>query len=368
MAQTAKKPRMDSKTLMRNTLTAIIFLVIATVFAGIFYMLSPNSANVAIIYMLAVILIARNTEGYVPGIVAAVISVVCVNFVFTYPYMELNFILTGYPIAFLGMMTVAMLTSALTTRTKKQNQILMEQEKLLMDADKETMRANLLRAVSHDLRTPLTSIIGTSDAYLECGDDMGDEEKRGMVREINEDANWLLHMVENLLSVTRINEESARVNTLPEPVEEVISEAILRIRKRLPGIIINVRVPDELLIVPMDATLIEQVLINLLENAYYHSGVDGPVDLYVVKEAETADFHVRDYGRGIDPERINSIFDGAGGDPGQSADSHKGMGIGLSICKTIIVAHGGEIYVQNTDPGVEFVFTLPLGDGDYDGE
>ncbi len=367
MEQNAGKQRMDGKTLLRNTLTAIIFLIIATLCSAIFYMLSPNSANAAIIYMLAVMLIARYTEGYVPGIVAAAISVICINFVFTYPYMELNFLITGYPIAFLGMMTVAMLTSALTTRTKKQNRILIEQEKLLMDADKEKMRANLLRAVSHDLRTPLTGIIGTSDAYLECADDLDEEEKRNMVRGINEDANWLLNMVENLLSVTRINEDNARVNTVPEPVEEVVSEAVVRIKKRLPGMNINVRVPDEFLMVPMDATLIEQVIINLLENAYFHSGVDSPIDLYVEKADDKVIFHVRDRGRGIDPERIESIFDGEGSDLGQSADSHKGMGIGLTICKTIITAHGGGIYAQNTDPGVEFIFTLPLEE-DNNGE
>ncbi len=360
MARKEKKARMDRKTLMHNTIICIAFMVIATICSVIFYMLSPSSASVAIIYMLAVMLVARYTDGYVPGIVAAVISVVAVNFVFTYPYLQLNFALTGYPIAFLGMMTVAFITSALTTQAKQQNRMLIEQEKLLMQAEKETMRANLLRAVSHDLRTPLTGIIGMSDTYLERGDSLSEDEKREMIQGIKEDANWLLNMVENLLSVTRINEEDARVSTVPEPVEEVVAAAVLRIKKRLPDISIRVRVPDELLMVPMDATLIEQVLINLLENAYFYSGVKETIDLYVEKGEKTAVFHVRDYGKGIDPSRMKDIFDGAGTESGQSIDSHKGMGIGLTICKTIVTAHDGEIYVRNMNPGAEFIFTLPL--------
>lgn len=110
-------------------------------------------------FVLAVMLVARFTTGYVPGIVASLIGVVCVNYVFTYPYMTLNFTIDGYPITFVGMMVVSSVTSTLTTRMKKQSKILHEREKLLMEAEKETMRANLLRAVSHDLRTPLTGII-----------------------------------------------------------------------------------------------------------------------------------------------------------------------------------------------------------------
>jgi two-component system sensor histidine kinase KdpD len=359
---------MDHKSLIRNIWVTMALLVIATAAAYAFFVASQNSTSVAILYVLAVMLVARSTDGYVPGIVASFIGVICVNYVFTYPYMKLNFSVDGYPVTFLGMMAVSGITSALTTRYKKQNLLLMEQEKLLMEAEKETMRANLLRAVSHDLRTPLTSIIGMADTYLENAANLPEEEKCRMVRGISEDANWLLNMVENLLSVTRIHVGDTRVNTVPEPVEEVVSEAVLRLRKRLPQIQIHVRVPEEFLMVPMDATLIEQVIINLCENAYYHCGVDTPIEFFVEKEDHEVTFHVRDYGRGIDPDRIATIFDGAGTDPNESGDSHKGMGIGLTICKTIVNAHHGQIYAQNHMQGVEFTFTLPMGEETKDSE
>ncbi len=342
-----------------NIVITVGIFVIATMLAVAFFHYSLNSTSVAIIYILAVMLVARYTNGYVPGVVASFLGVICVNYVFTYPFMRLNFSIDGYPITFVAMALISGLTSMLTTQSKKQNQILNEQEKLLMEAEKETMRANLLRAVSHDLRTPLTGIIGMADAYLADSGRLTEEEKSYMVKGISEDANWLLNMVENLLSVTRIQVGGTRVNTSLEPLEEVVSEAVQRLRKRLPQARVQVQVPEEFLMVPMDAMLIEQVIINLLENGVYHSGAE-KIDLYVIKEDKEAVFHIRDYGKGIAPERLETIFDGGGTEENQSGDSHRGMGIGLSICKTIVNAHEGTIWANNWEQGAEFVFTLPL--------
>lgn len=269
--------------------------------------------------------------------------------------MNFNFSIDGYPVTFLGMLLVSSITSTTTTRFKKQSQLLNEREKLLVEAEKETMRANLLRAVSHDLRTPLTSIIGLADTALNDSPEMTEEKRRELLEGIREDANWLLNMVENLLSVTRIRVGDTHVNTSPEPLEEVVAEAVQRFRKRLPQTKVDVKVPDEFLMVPMDATLIEQVIINLLENAVYHSGTDEPIEFYVEKREAYVAFHIRDYGKGIDPERLKTIFDGAGIEPNASGDSHKGMGIGLTICKTIINAHNGTIEAANRLKGAEFI-------------
>jgi len=353
---------LERHALLTNCLVTILVMTLATVAAYAFFHYSKNSTSVAIVYVLAVMLVARYTYGYVPGIIATIIGVGCVNYVFTYPYMKMNFTIDGYPVTFLGMGFVSGITSALTTRFKKQSQLLNEQEKKLMEAEKETMRANLLRAVSHDLRTPLTAIIGLANAYLEGGDQLDEQEKSEMVKGIQEDAGWLLNMVENLLSVTRIRVEGAKLSTSPEPVEEVVSEAVQRLRKRLPGAVVRVRVPDEFLMVPMDAVLIEQVIINLLENAVYHSGVNTGIDFFVEKEEKDLAFHVRDYGKGISPDRLGTIFDGGGMDSNASGDSHKGMGIGLTICKAIINAHQGSIQAFNRSQGAEFIFTLPLGE------
>ena len=145
-------------------------LAVATCLSYIFFHIMDNpTANIALCYILALFLTARFTSGYFYGLFASLFGVVCVNFLFTYPYFALDFTLTGYPITFIAMFSISIATSALTTNMKEQAKVLSEREKLLMEAEKEKMRANLLRAISHDLRTPLTSIIGSSTVYLENG-------------------------------------------------------------------------------------------------------------------------------------------------------------------------------------------------------
>ena len=158
------------------------------------------------------------------------------------------------------MLTITIITSATTTRLKKQALLISEREKVLVEADKEKMKANLLRAISHDLRTPLTSIIGAASSYTENSNHLTEEEKTELVTQINDDANWLLNMVENLLTVTRIQNDESHVSTSLEVVEEVVSEAVQRLRKRIPHAKINVSIPEAFLMVPMDPLLIEQVI------------------------------------------------------------------------------------------------------------
>lgn len=357
---------MPRESLIRNIIITFFYLTIATIASTLFFVTTQNTTNVAILYMLATMLIARHTEGYVPGIIASLAGVVGINFIFTYPYMELNFTLDGYPLTFIGMMIISTITSTLTTHLKEQTRILNERERLLMDAEKEKMRANLLRAISHDLRTPLTGIIGTSASYLEHGAQMQEAEKKHLVETIAEDANWLLHMVENLLSVTRIQGETARVVTTLEPLEELVPAAVTRFHKRLPDSTVQISIPEEFIMIPMDATLIEQVIINLLENAVYHSDSTEPITLQVTMTEDYARFSIKDSGKGIPEDLLDTLFDGYSNGINQGSDSHKGMGIGLSICKTIINAHQGELYARNHQHGAEFIFTLPKGDETYE--
>lgn len=358
--------KMSKKELLRNILLTLICLLLATAISFVMLFLGGNTNNVATLYMLAIVLISRYSTGYVPGVISSFISVICINYVFTYPYMAFNFIMEGYPITFIAMLIISTITSASTSHLKWQSQVLSERDKMLMEAEKETMRANLLRAISHDLRTPLTGIIGSSSAYLENCQIMTDKEKTNLVSNIREDAHWLLNMVENLLSITRIRENGPQVIKQLQPLEEVASEAIQRFHKRLPEVTVLPSVPHELIMIPMDAILIEQVIINLLENATYHSNSTDPISLSVLIHDGYACFEVRDKGTGIAPERLATIFDGYTTSPNNSGDSHKGMGIGLSICKTIIAAHGGTISAANEEHGAVFTFTLPLGEDAYE--
>ena len=213
------------------------------------------------VFVLAVLLTSRFTNGYLFGTLAAFLSVIGINYIFTFPYWEFNFTMTGYPLTFFVMLCVSLITCTMTTKIKQQEQFRMESER-------EKMRANLLRSVSHDIRTPLTSIIGSTSAILETPD-LSLEQQHQLLEDVRDDAQWLVRVVENLLSITRMGEDT-RITKQSEAAEEVLGEVARKFRKHYPGVKISVAVPDELLIVPMDAILIEQVMTNLLENAVRH--------------------------------------------------------------------------------------------------
>lgn len=338
--------------------TLFIITSVAMIFRGI---IDNPDVNITMFYVLGIAFVARYTSGYLWGFFFSVCSVVCINYFFTYPYHVFNMTLEDYPVTFAAMLIIYLLTSAMTTDMKKQAEILAKQEKELMEAQKEKMRANLLRAVSHDLRTPLTGIIGNSDSYMRMEDELSQSEKLHIVENINNDANWLLNMVENLLSVTRIDNSTAKVNKSLETVDEVVSSAVIRFKKRFPQVQLKVKLPEDVIMLMMDAMLIEQVLINLLQNSQIHSHTVKPIELAVEEKDTKIWFRIRDYGIGIDEDRLETIFDGEGykKDNNVRSDGHKGMGIGLSICKTIVNAHSGNIYVRNHTEGSEFYFYLP---------
>ena len=236
-----------------------------------------------------------------------------------------------------------------------------EQRRIIIESEKEKMRSNLLRAISHDLRTPLTGILGASSAILESGENLDKNTHDKLILNIKEEAQWLIRMVENLLSVTRINEGTMNVEKSFEAVEEIVEEAIRNIRKRFPERKVSVKVPEELLTVPMDGTLIEQVLINLLENAMKHSPNDSIIEVEVKKEKRYAIFEVRDNGEGIAEKDFPYLFESYIPNGKRSSDSSRGMGIGLSICMSIIKAHHGKLEAVNRkEGGAIFIFKLPL--------
>ena len=362
-AQAAAEGRKGAKHYGKDAAFLLLVFLLTTLAAFVFKAIVPTEYedNMAMFYVLGIIFVARYTDGYVWGILFCILSILSVNFFFTYPYQNFNLTIEGYPMIFASMLIIYLITSTMTTNIKKQAKILSEQEKQLMEAQKEKLRANLLRAISHDLRTPLTGIIGNSESYLRMEKEMSDEEKKEIVRNIENDASWLLNMVENLLSVTRINNETAKVTKFDEPVEEVVSAAVAAFRKRFPDAEVKVSIPENVMMVMMDAMLIEQVLINILQNAYIHAQSKKPTELTVSEDEDWVWFSIKDYGVGIDEKKIETIFDGEDyqRDQDSGADGHKGMGIGLSICKTIVDAHGGDVKARNHGDGSEFYFCLP---------
>lgn len=311
----------------------------------------------SMIFVLAVMLVSRMTTGYLYGTLASIVAVILVNYAFTYPYFEFNFTISGYPLTFITMMAVSLITSTMTTQIK-------EHEKIRLETEKEKMRANLLRAVSHDLRTPLTSIVGSTSAILDNDGKLSREEEIRLLQEAREDAEWLVRMVENLLSVTKINAGNAKIKMETEVVEEIVAEGVQKFKKHFPDQRVVVQVPEEFLMVQMDAILIEQVLNNLLENAVLHSGSREQIELSVQRQDMQVIFRVRDHGKGIPEQEKEAIFQGYFyGREEEGSDRKKNMGIGLSVCMTIIKAHQGDMWAENAaDGGAVFYFSLPLAE------
>ena len=337
------------------------FLIFAGIFACavelciLLRMADSSDGFASPVFVLAVLLISRFTNGYLFGTLAAVLSVIGINYIFTYPYWEFNFTLAGYPLTFLTMFGVSIVTCTMTTKIK-------QQEKLRVEGEKEKMRANLLRSVSHDIRTPLTSIVGATSTLLET-EGLSREEQRELLEDARNEAQWLIRVVENLLSITRMGDARAQLSKSPEAAEEILGEAARKFRKRFPNIRVTVAVPDELLLVPMDAILIEQVLSNLLENAAVHGQTVSCIQLNVQREEAYACFTVRDDGCGIPPKELPKLFDGTlKRSETPSGDGKRNMGLGLSVCMAIVRAHGGTMQAKNLDHGAEFSFRLPLSE------
>lgn len=304
-----------------------------------------------------VFLISMLTPGYVYGIIAAFAGTIVINYAFTFPYFRLNFTIPTNLFSAITMIIIAVLTSALTTKVKYH-------EAVKAEGEKERMRANLLRAVSHDLRTPLTTIYGSATALLDDTGSLSEPQKEKMLRGIKEDSEWLVRMVENLLSITRIDSGKVKIVKSPVVLEELIDSVILKFRKRYPNQLLELDIPDEIALIPMDAILIEQVIINILENAVQHAAGMTRLSLRVCLLANQAIFEIQDDGCGIREDRLPRLFTGFFAPEDAPADSQRrNAGIGLSVCATIIKAHGGDIDARNLKTGgAVFRFTLNLED------
>lgn len=317
---------------------------------------AKTNALIPAIFALAVFLVSLVTDGYFFGILSSIISVFALNFAFTFPYFKFNFSIPENLASAIIMLVLTVITSTLTTKIK-------QTEKMRAESEMEKMRANLLRAVSHDLRTPLTTIYGSSATIVEGFDYLSKEQVCQLADGIQEDAQWLIGMVENLLSVTKIGDEKVVVKKTETVLEELIDAVLIRFKKRYPNQEIELDIPDEFICIPMDVVLIEQVIVNILENAVKHAYGMDKLKLKVYVMEKKAIFEISDNGCGIAKEKIDTIFQGYFEKKQDvPVDNHKSsMGIGLSVCASIIKAHEGEISVKNLEGGgCCFMFSLNL--------
>ena len=320
---------------------------------------TEDTSYVAMLFLTDVFLTAVLTDGYLFSILCAILGVFSVDYIFTEPYWHISFTLAGFPLTFLVMMTISILAGALASRAK-------QMEATQRQMIREKMRGNLLRGMGHDIRTPLTGIVGATDVLLKQDETLTPQQRRELLQSINEEAKWLMRVSENLLSITRIDGENAGVKKTPELVEEIIEGAVSKFLRHYQGIAVQVHLPEEPMLVPMDPLLIEQVLVNLMENAVIHGGTSR-IDVTLSQQGGNAVFTVADNGRGIPLHLLNKLFDGAARSD-RSSDGKRSMGIGLSVCRTVVLAHGGTIRGENKkDGGACFTVTLPMkGDDDED--
>ena len=236
-----------------------------------------------------------------------------------------------------------------------------EKQRMEENARQESLRANLLRSISHDLRTPLTSISGNAAILVENQGQLSDESLKRLYTSIYDDAIWLNGLVENLLTITRTENGTMKLNPQTELVADTVEEALRHIDRDAVHRHIAMDLPDEMLLARMDAGLIVQVLVNLLNNAVKYTPEGANIIVGVRREGDMALIRVEDDGQGVPPGDEGRVFDMFYTGVKRSPDSRRGIGLGLALCKSIVQAHGGEIGVENIRPhGARFWFTLPI--------
>ena len=330
---------------IKGVLITLGSLFFAFIFSLLFQYIFDVQEHITTIFVFAVFLVSLLTEGYLYGVLSAFLGTVAVNYAFTFPFFAIDFTTPVNLISGIVMIAIAVFTSALTTKLK-------QHEATKAESERERMRANLLRAVSHDLRTPLTTIYGSSTTLLENSEAMTEEQKTKIINGIKEDSDWLVRMVENLLSITRIDSGQVKIIKTPMILDELIDSVILKFKKRYPMQKVTLELPEEVVLIPMDAILIEQVIVNILENAVQHAQGMTALTLRVFTLGNKAIFEIADNGCGIDPKYMDTLFTGYYTSEREIADSQKkNAGIGLSVCATIIKAHGGSIKAENLKTG-----------------
>ena len=241
------------------------------------------------------------------------------------------------------------------------DKILREKEAVALRAQNERLRANLLRSISHDLRTPLTSISGNASILMSDGDHFDEETKHQLYTDIYDDSIWLIELVENLLAISKIEDNHMNMQFTTEVLDEVLMAALEHVDRRKSEHRMVVNNSDELLLIKMDARLIVQVIINVVNNAIKYTQQGSVITISTEKQGDKAIIQIADNGPGVGDDEKDRIFEMFYCGSGQSADSQRSLGLGLALCKSIITAHGGEISVSDNVPcGAIFTITLPL--------
>lgn len=467
---------------LKDALKSITVLIAVTLLSSIFRMLNIDEANIIMIYILAVVLIAYITDSKIFSIVSSLLSVIIFNFFFIIPYHSLEVYGSEYSVTFVIMFLVALFASSIAKKFKEQaelsslkayrtevmlemsqklqqfgmkneiNEVTREQLKKLLNCNvdlftnkndedivnwvfdnnqqagnttenfsqsvnfylpisnvnkvfavvkiekneisefekslliamlresalayekdailqlknelmiknnQEELRSTLLRAISHDLRTPLTGISGYAELLLKNSSKITDNKKQEIYTDIYDDSIWLLNLVENLLSITRFDRNEITLKKESESVSDVISEALSHLGRKKDDFIVKTKIEDETLCAKMDGKLISQVIFNLVDNAMKYSPCNTTVTVGAKAVTDYIEISVEDEGNGIKDEDKEKIFDMFYTVNNSITDGRRGLGLGLALCKAVVEAHGGEIEIKDNSPkGTIFSFKL----------
>lgn len=342
---------------MKDIVISALILGIETALGLLFWTLGFTEANIITVYILGSMIIAILTSSRSISLIVSVLSVILFNFLFTAPRFTLMAHEYGYPITFAVMFVATLITGTLAHRVKDSAQ---QREEAALLAQKEQFRANLLRSVSHDIRTPLTSISGNAGVLISNSRGMQEEKKEEIYQSIYDDSIWLIKLVENMLSITRMEDGKLNIKTNPELVEEIVSEALHQLNRYCENHHVINEVADDMTMVKVDARLIVQVLINLIDNAVKYTPEGSTIMIRSQKIEHMVKISVVDNGPGIRDELKPHVFEMFNNINNSIADSKRSLGLGLALCKSIVNAHGGEMELEDNQPtGCIFSFTLP---------
>ena len=354
-------------TILKESAYCLLILTLATLFGYAFKAFSLTEADIIMLYIIAVLVISIITSNILYCLISSVVCVVLFNFFFTYPDFSLSAYDAGYPVTFVTMFITAFIAGSLANKLKRNIKIAeqnaKEKEAAALLAQNEQTRANMLRSISHDLRTPLTSISGNASTLISGGSTLDEAAKQQIYSDIYSESMWLIGLVENLLYATRIEDGRMQLELSVEILDDIIQEAVKHILRTHPKRSIEVDMQDEIIPVAADANLIVQVIINLIDNAIKYSEDDTTITVSVKKDTDVAVVSVADNGSGIQQSEKEKVFEMFYTGASRSSDSRRSLGLGLSLCKSIVNSHGGVIKVSDNSPkGTVVSFTLPLGE------
>lgn len=348
---------------------AVMAVAVATAICFVMYSFVALT-NLVMVYLVATLFTAaRGNRG--AAALASAGGVLTFDFFFVPPRFTMRVADVQYIWTFIVMFATAMLISHLTIRLREKAQAAEESEqravwllekakKAEIEAESERLRSSLLSSVSHDLRTPLAAILGSAGTLLERGDSMKRNESRELLENIQTEGERLSRLIQNLLEATRLESGTVKLRKELYPLEEVVGSVLERIEKSLSDRDVNVHIPEDLPSIPMDAILMEQVFMNLLENGIRYTPPKGHLEISAEARDGSVIVTVMDQGPGLKADEVERVFDKF-----YRGESSKGAGLGLAICRAIVNAHGGRISAENgSSGGAAFRFTLPLKDSD----